>query len=397
MYNEEPQGCPVWVREEKSIRCILGLLLDKLDRGVRPLLRITSKTVPDLFEFNENDTQYLWSLIEALQKQHHVLDITLERFKSGREIYEKAKIRLNNDSEDIVRQWLNRPQKLSNKEVWVLAVQKYKWDSEIQKQFVLSNHLFYPGKSPDDVIAALQSMNSTLLGPMTVRALSARHFWGDSKFLDNRLEYLEGLSPCLFENIQARQLLVNAYLPEEITTVLFIENQDTFLQLVSYIRENINIYDSLNNLALIYSAGYRGAAKRIRHEGNTTFSLMSPANPHTLSTFMDWWEKRTGNDFQVYFWGDLDYSGLGILAALRNTFPGMQAWKPGYDPMVRYHEKGVHHTKTAARKENQIDPGLSGCEYADNILLPIIRANELFVDQEIVDIVELEESQANCR
>jgi len=394
MHNKEQQHCPIWVVEENAISSVLAKFLDQLDRDAKPLFRITRKTVPELFKFNECDTKYLWSLIEELKNKYHIMDIRLERYKSGQEIYENAQLRLNSNSETILRRWLNRPKTLDYKEQWLLAIQNDQTMGEQQKYFLMGNSMTYPEKSAHEVINALRDLESNLLKPVTLRALSARHFWGDSKFLDNRLEYLEALLPSGAKNIQPRTLLVNIYVPNIFTAVLFVENQDTFLQLINHIADNNKAYRCLDQLALVYSAGYKGAATRIRQPGNTSFSLMRPANQHSQKMFTQWWQSSTDSNIQSYFWGDLDYSGLAILTALRNTFAEMQAWKPGYDALLRYHRLGIYHSKTAAHKENQRDPGISGCHYADTELLPAIREHQYFIDQEIVELADLKESTA---
>ena len=49
----------------------------------------------------------------------------------------------------------------------------------------------------------------------------------------------------------------------------------------------------------------------------------------------------------VYFWGDLDWSGMRILTAMRNKFPEMQAWQPGYSPMLESLLMGLGRQKFA--------------------------------------------------
>lgn len=66
-------------------------------------------------------------------------------------------------------------------------------------------------------------------GPVTLRQLSARSFWGNSKVLDDRLDLVTGLFPDL--EILGRSVPVNVFLPETYAGVLFIENQDTYAQL----------------------------------------------------------------------------------------------------------------------------------------------------------------------
>lgn len=66
----------------------------------------------------------------------------------------------------------------------------------------------------------------------------------------------------------------------------------------------------------------------------------------------------------------------------RNAF--LQAWPPGYQAMLTHLTRGFGHAPGQGSRENQADPGETGCPYADHTLLPALRRHGLFVDQEIV-------------
>jgi hypothetical protein len=87
-------------------------------------------------------------------------------------------------------------------------------------------------------------------------------------------------------------------------------------------------------------------------------------------------------DIPAYFWGDLDYSGMAILASLRTIFPSAQAWKPGYGPMLSRLNAGDGHSPAESGKERQRVIDATGCAYADEELLPALRASGRFLDQE---------------
>jgi hypothetical protein len=84
----------------------------------------------------------------------------------------------------------------------------------------------------------------------------------------------------------------------------------------------------------------------------------------------------------VSFWGDLDWSGMRILAAMRNNFPGMRAWEPGYQPMLQSLMAGQGHSPEASDKKGQRPMVVFGCPYADAHLVPALTALGRFVDQE---------------
>ena len=84
----------------------------------------------------------------------------------------------------------------------------------------------------------------------------------------------------------------------------------------------------------------------------------------------------------VYFWGDLDFAGMGILKELRATFPNARAWELGYGVLLNRLLAGESHAPQEVRKSGQVGPGVTGCEYADAALLPALRRLGRFVDQE---------------
>lgn len=121
------------------------------------------------------------------------------------------------------------------------------------------------------------------------------------------------------------------------------------------------------------------ASSRSASTANTLASPSSPAVSLSGSNNAGRMNKRS------HFWGDLDYAGMGILKALRNSLPNLQAWQPGYQPMLEILENGGGHTPEQAGKIGQNDPGETGCGYSDFSLLPSLRKQGRFVDQEITD------------
>lgn len=88
----------------------------------------------------------------------------------------------------------------------------------------------------------------------------------------------------------------------------------------------------------------------------------------------------------VYFFGDLDHAGMQILASLREVFPQASAWRPGYVQLVSLLAAGAGHPPELAAKAQQTDPGRTGCAYADDELLPLLRSQGRFIDQEAFDL-----------
>jgi hypothetical protein len=227
---------------------------------------------------------------------------------------------------------------------------------------------------------------------LPLREASALAFQGRSKILDNREELLRvlGAAPGQFSEPPI-QLLVQA--PERIDGVLFVENLVTFERMAD--RRAAAWATSL----LVYAAGFRGSARRLRSRESCRLYLR--ANPlavpdqrvrpdlvegltsqfaASLRTVEDWLFGSA--ELPVFFFGDLDFAGMQILASLRAVFDGAHAWQPGYAQLAAILESGGGHAPEQASKELQSDPGNTGCLFADGHLLPLMRRQGRFVDQE---------------
>ena len=368
---------PVWIADYEDVRRLLSSFIDKIEKGTRLLIRLNPKTMPTLFDHNNQEAAAIWAVLQKLETEHQVLSIETEKLQTGKELYEDAKVRFNLKSEPLVRAWLKRPQQVSYLEQWQSAVQSLTWSTSANIQFLLNNPLEFFEKTAAEVASQCATIDSSLNEPMTLRRLAATFFWGDSKFLDNRLDYLINAFPHCGEHIRVRPVLVNLYIPADYESVLFIENQDTFLMMASHFMAQAS-----STIAIVYAAGYRGGASRIRASGGYVFSLLAPAPDAELQRFGQWWEQQAPLSCDTWFWGDLDYSGFGILAAMRHVFPDIKAWQPGYSELLRQLELGNGHAINSASKGAQLDPGGTQCEYSDQVLLPAIRRHQQFVDQE---------------
>jgi len=71
---------------------------------------------------------------------------------------------------------------------------------------------------------------------------------------------------------------------------------------------------------------------------------------------------------------------------LRLRFPALRAWQPGYAPLLGRLLRGHGHTPKPAKKDRQTGPGMTGCTYADDVLLPALRKYGRFSDQEVLDM-----------
>ena len=140
--------------------------------------------------------------------------------------------------------------------------------------------------------------------------------------------------------------------------------------------------DALRHLHLVYSQGFMGSAQRSRDARAVQFMYQGSAA--NAQAFHAQWLQDTELELPIFFWGDLDYAGMSIIKSLRQVFPALTAWKPGYQPMLAALREGAGHTPEQAGKAAQLLPEASGCEYTDQSLLPGLIETGRFIDQEWV-------------
>lgn len=364
---------PPWLNEEPELRKLLGMFCDKLDRRAAPLwqqppeIKLTPASFPHLFTLGEAADRG-WFLLQELARHYRLFDIkpNPKRRPIDPE-YQDARLIFNFETETLLRAWLERPRKEDAHRAWTEAVQTTDFPGD--RTALAAAPLTFADKSPEQIVAAFAALASFIGQGYSLRQLSARCFWGDSKFLDGKEALVQQLYPQA--RIEARQLILDIWLPHEMHGVLFIENQDSYATMVG----------NHPGLALIYCAGYKGAAHRIRDVGSVLRHYSG--EPAHIATFEAWLFAQQG-EWPVWFWGDLDYEGMRILKALKQRFAAIDAWRPGYEILLRYLRETGGHPTAHGRKGEQTDPGATGGEYADTVLLPALRGTGSFVDQEIV-------------
>jgi hypothetical protein len=374
---------PSWVDEEPLIQSILHELLDQIERKDRAQFRINSKTTPELFDEINDDPGYLWNLLKTLDNEYRVITVRKGRAR-GREAYDNAQLFFNPDKEPQIRQWLNRP---------AFDPYTHSWDDSLNKTrdafedggLALDAPIRAEGKTANEVIKGFTKLASEIQRPQTLRNLSSKCFWGDSKFLDNHSSLVYELFPQASHNILARPIVMNIFLPDEIHEVIFVENQDSFLML----KQIGETGHQLSKTALIYSEGFKVTSPTVRRRGSVVFSTIGSSSVSALKEFEDWWFGTQDQDWSCFFWGDMDYAGLGILKALRRSFESIEAWALGYGKMIDFHREGHGQTIRDSKKMQQLDPGHCGCRLADETLLPAIRKHQRFLDQEVVAMFDL--------
>ena len=371
----------------------LGRLVDRLDaadkRGAERAqsVALSSKIWPELVEaLFESDKAALWEEAQLLHSRGwiRISPETAARSPAGYARDVRFAVLLPEE----VREAVGRPERLkSASERWREAVEEHLTAPPLAKQVVCAFCIELPGRSMSEVVLRLNDLAALSGQPLLLREASAKLFWGMSKVLDGRqglVAAVLGLSECPFPETPV-QLLV--HLPAEtLSGVLFIENQMSFDQAAR------SESPHLEGVVLVYASGFRGSALRLRSPRGASvfYSHRGTLSVGSRETFESW----LFADFQqltAHFWGDLDWSGMAILKAMRATFPGITAWQPGYLPMLQSLLEGHGHAPIEAEKAGQVAVLGTGCTFSDSELIPALQSTGRFVDQET-----FVEPQAGC-
>lgn len=358
---------PPWLAEEAEIVALLGAALDRFDRqrGVdreRQFSLMAENYLPSLLRADAAADQ-TWELVKDL-RDRGVLSIRTVRRSPYDPEWKGAKLGFSPTIEETLRAWLNRDWNEPAMQLWRLAVERNAAAFPEGGAMLLNQRLSVANRTAEEVVAALISARD-VRGPVTLRQLSATLFWGDSKVLDERGELVAVLWPEL--EIRERALVVAVYLPATCRGVLFIENQDTYTAAAG------GTVAGTADLALVFAAGFRGAASRVRSRAGALLHYAGPGEAALVAEFDEWWFGQVSKAWPCWFWGDLDFSGMQILKSLRSRFADLCAWQPGYEPMLARLKTSAAYSGRLIDDRGQIDPMVTGCPYADATLLQAIR------------------------
>lgn len=373
---------PLWLADA-GVRQLLNFVVDRLDKAEanerclsRPI-KVDSKSYPALFKAEyESEKERYWSHLEEMASWGW-FQIKLNKQTLGQAKYE-CNPRLDALDNSRIRGVLGRPIRIkSPSEEWREAVYSKLQAPDTVREQVARYRLEIPGRSAEELVSRLNLLPALADEPFLLREVSAKLFWGQSKVLDKRQALVcatLGLEECPFPEMPVQ---LQVYLPKpEFNGILFIENLATFEQAT---RE---ASPRFSGLALVFASGFKGSAKRLRAATGASvyFASSGTITDEATQRFSTW----LTNSLQLpcWFWGDLDYSGMRILSALRKSFTGIGAWVPGYQLMLDALRQGEGHLPVAAGKENQLVLDVTGCSYADSELLPALMASGRFVDQE---------------
>lgn len=369
---------PAWLQDEPEILALLGAVLDRFDQQSgearsRSIHLPAMAQLPSLTRGDELADQ-IWSLVQALS-QMGVLRIRLGRRSPYDAEWHDAKLAFAPTCEAVLREWLNRPAERSAMQLWREAVEQHAHAFPAGHELLLTRRISVPGRSAGQVVAALATLGS-VRRPATLRQLSTRMFWGDSKVLDDRGELLAALFPNL--QIRERPIVVAVYLPEHIDGVLFIENQDNYSAAID------GEPAAGRHHAMVYMAGFRGTALRIRSRDGARLHFAGPGLAQR-EIFERWWCDAAALTQHRYFWGDLDFASMQMLKSLRQRFGEVEAWRPGYEPMLAELLAAGRGSRLDNDKGGQVDPLATGCEFADTVLLPAVREHGYWDQERMTD------------
>lgn len=373
---------PLWL-ESLEVRQLLSLLVDRLDHSAAngtkaQSVALSEKTWPALYkESFESRKEALWEHVGEMCKWGWI-QIKPEGAAKAPSGYDRSP-RVTVSNEAALRQATGRLERVKSVvERWREAVARELDASEEVKRVVGDFCIAIPDHSMEEVVRQLNLLPTLASRPMLLREVSAQLFWGMSKVLDKRQALVAavlGLDECPFPEAPIH---LQVFLPKTgYRGVLFIENLMSFEQALR------SVGNAFEGLALIYAAGFKGSAQRLRRPDGCSlfYSSQGHLGGGPMLEFEDW--LFGGNTLPVFFWGDLDYAGMRILSAMRSTFPGLSAWQPGYTPMLAALLEGRGHSPEAAEKQGQKQLHSTGCQYADSLLIPAIEQTGSYVDQEL--------------
>ena len=374
---------PLWVKSAE-VGQLLSYLVDRLDsaeqRGSNKVqsVALTDKTWPSLYKAAfESTKEELWEHVAEMCRWGW-LQVKPDSALRARSGYDHAP-RVTVVDATVIRNAVGRPERVrSSVERWREAVNQGLVGTDSVKRTVGEYCIDMPDHDMAEVVQQLNRLSAFAEKPMLLREVSTQLFWGMSKVLDKRQGLVAGvlgLDECPFPE---SPIQLQVHLPAGgFSSILFIEN------LMSFEQATRSATGAFANRALVYASGFKGSAQRLRSRTGCSlyYSSKGALGGSVRDEFELWLFGTDGT--QAQFWGDLDYSGLRILAAMRASFPGLTAWQPGYGPMLSDLLAGHGHTPEAAEKQGQRAIACTGCHYADNELIPALDKTGRYLDQEL--------------
>jgi hypothetical protein len=257
---------PLWL-QSPEVQQLLHRLVDGLDaaegRGslkARSLL-LGSRTWPALYGAPfESTKEHLWQCVRQMGQWGWLSSSPPLALQS--ESGYAMEPRLTVVSVAAVREAAGRPERVkSASELWGEAVENSLRASPEAKAAVTQFLVDVPGRTAAEVVERLNLLPDLRSRQLLLREASAHLFWGMSKVLDNR---------------QALQVWLPA---RDFDGVLFVENQMSFEKLIRTARPE-------QGLAIVYAAGFRAGAQRLRAPGGASLFYSSAGDLSEASRAM---------------------------------------------------------------------------------------------------------------
>lgn len=377
-------AAPLWL-ESEGIRQLLNMLVDRLDsaehRGSASAqsVALNERTWPALYRATlESAKEDLWEYAVALNRRGWVQikpDAAI-RSTSGYALSPRLTVL----DENIIRKQVGRAERpRSSVERWREAIAIHLSASEDAKRLAGEFWIDMPDRSMAEVVQQLNRLPELATQPLLLREASAKLFWGMSKVLDKRQGLVTAVLGSLECPFAESPIQMQVFLPPgDFDAVLFVENQMNFEQATR------SSSSQLSGKAIVFASGFKGSAKRLRDDASIFYSQRGELDARARVKFEQWLSRvNVASSVPGYFWGDLDWSGMRILSAMRGSFPTMTAWQPGYSPMLEALLLGGGHSPEASDKVGQVPLKETGCAFADGQLLPSLMNCRKFVDQEL--------------
>jgi hypothetical protein len=374
---------PAWVGSA-PVQELLNALADRLDsaqaRGSANVqtVPLTKTLWPSFYSQPfESDREALWHQARELAKLG-LIALTPERAARAATGYDMSP-RIGLPDPARLRVVVDRPERVKSAgELWREAVNVHLRGDGSTKKVVSGYCIELEGHTPASIVQQINELHrEAKTAGLLLREVSSRLFWGMSKVLDDRERLVAavlGLDECPFP---ASPIQLQVVLPHgEAAGVLFVENA------MSFEKAARSTSPEYRGMALVFASGFKASARRLRSADGASlfYSRRGCMDAAEVAGFERWLFQ--GNQMPVYFWGDLDWSGMRILTTLRESFGEVAAWQPGYKRMRERLIAGGGHRAEAADKRGQQPISATGCVYADGHLLPLLKTFG-FVDQEL--------------
>lgn len=374
---------------EPAMAALLNALVDRIDtkpfaeRRRDLLFPLNLESWPAFFAIDHpGERAVVWQWLETLASRAGLaLKLDQRKSRCDLDIWERQpRLVVTPEAEGLLREATGRPPKDMSWSIgWAKAVESRFGESALAVR-LLARPIHISQRAPEAILERFAGITTLAESSLMLHEVASRQFWGLSKILNKQQEAIALLLEkplCPFSD-KPVQLLVSALTDDAEAPILFIENAATFESLAA------GRMEMAQGFILVFASGYKAVARRLRTPGGSSVYFaprIFQSNSALPGTFLAWLYSQ-GHDRDIHFWGDLDLAGMDILKELRVIFPEAQAWRPGYQALFELLIAGESHAPEDANKTRQNDPGLTGCVYADDVLLPALRKYGRFVDQE---------------